>query len=76
MKRLFNALCSLIEAKAESLRPTPPPATPEPHREGNNFSSTERKGVSLEPYELHSGWRPDSYGQISLKWHPSMEDKK
>lgn len=41
--------------------------------EGNNFAATERKGNSLEPYEMHAGWRPDSYGSISLKWQPKAE---
>jgi hypothetical protein len=59
-----------------------PPATKEDpdaakaaehHPQGNNFATTERKGNSLEPYEMHAGWRPDSYGSISLKWHPKEE---
>lgn len=68
MKRLYAAVCSLIEAKAESLKPVPVVH----HPEGNNFSSTERKGVELEPYEMHAQWRPDSYGDISLKWRPEQ----
>jgi hypothetical protein len=50
-----------------------PETTPEHHPQGNNFAATERKGNSLEPYEMHAGWRPDSYGSISLKWHPKEE---
>jgi hypothetical protein len=70
VKRLYAAICSLIEAKAADLVKPDKPA--EHHPEGNNFSATERKGVSLEPYELHSQWRPDSYGVISLKWRPEQ----
>lgn len=50
-----------------------PETAPENHPQGNNFSVTERKGNSLEPYEMHAGWRPDSYGSISLKWQPKTE---
>lgn len=50
-----------------------PAAATEHHREGNNFSATERRGPHSEPYELHGQYRPDSYGQISLKWHPQED---
>lgn len=61
------------EPAAEAKKPEP---TPEHHPEGNNFSTTERKGPQLEPYELHGQYRPDSYGSISLRWNPGTADRK
>lgn len=74
MKRLYSAVCAILEAKAESLKPVPAPK-PEHRPEGNNFSATERRGPLLEPYEMHGQYRPDSYGnQISLRWWPKEEE--
>lgn len=67
---------ALAEWRKDHQHTTPDPVIgPQPvehHPEGNNFSSTERKGPHLEPYELHGQYRPDSYGQISLKWRPEV----
>lgn len=73
--RLFKAICSLIEAKAESLRPVPPaPAAPPEHQpQGNNFSSTERQR-DIRLHEMNNDERPQSpYGSISLRWYPKGE---
>ena len=50
MRRLYSAICSLIEAKAEVIA-NPAPA-PEPHMEGS-YTQAERAG-SYEPDELHA----------------------
>lgn len=50
MKRLYRAVCSLIEAKAQATA-TPAPE-PEPHMMGS-YSQAERSG-DYEPDELHA----------------------
>ena len=54
MRRLYNAVCSLIEAKAQQLKEP----EPEPQPEGS-YTDTER-GEDLLPHELHAANMHDS----------------
>lgn len=82
--RLYQAICSFIEAKAfEKLAKATEPDD-EPQAEGNNFAHVEHAhSFSSEP-ELHAGWRPehtmdvweDRANKISLRWHPPAESRR
>lgn len=63
MKRLYNAICSLIEAKAQQLR------EPEPY--GSEAVTDHERGEDLLPHELHAANMHDSidndYGAIGFR---------
>jgi hypothetical protein len=75
--RLYNAICSWIEATAfEKLAGAG--AAEEPQPEGNNFAQAEHAHSFTTEPELHAGHRPehmmdvweDRRGRISLRWQP------
>jgi hypothetical protein len=67
VKRLYNAICSWLEADAEQKRRDEPY---EPQPEGNNFAMVER-APDIRQHELNNDERPQSYGRpISLRWQP------
>jgi hypothetical protein len=76
MKRLYNAVCTWLEADAKAKAESP---QPDHQPEGNNFAQAEHAHSYTSMPELHSGYREQSidddngaYGRpISLRWTPN-----